>query len=227
MTLLRLEQLQLAYGTQVLLDRADLTVERGERLALVGRNGTGKSTLLKLVAGDIQPDDGTIWRAPGLKDGVLAQELPESSGMTIFDMVAQGLPEAGELLSEYQHLINDPDPDMNRMATLQTRLEAIDGWSFHQRIDVVLTRLGLPPEAEMSALSGGWARYASGRAFSAQRSESWLSWMQPTAERTFTALPVAGWLGLPGAGRNRAANVSMTVGGCAFAGTTGMSTTLK
>ena len=158
MTLLRLEQLQLAYGTQVLLDRADLTVERGERLALVGRNGTGKSTLLKLVAGDIQADDGSIWRAPGLKIGVLAQELPESSGMTIFDMVAQGLPEAGELLSEYQHLINDPDPDMNRMATLQTRLEAIDGWSFHQRIDVVLTRLGLPPEAEMSALSGGWRR---------------------------------------------------------------------
>ncbi|MCP1318038.1 ATP-binding cassette domain-containing protein [Halomonas sp. 707B3] len=158
MTLLRLEQLQLAYGTQVLLNRADLTVERGERLALVGRNGTGKSTLLKLVAGDIQADDGSIWRAPGLKIGVLAQELPESSGMTIFDMVAQGLPEAGELLSEYQHLINDPDPDMNRMATLQTRLEAIDGWSFHQRIDVVLTRLGLPPEAEMSALSGGWRR---------------------------------------------------------------------
>ncbi|SBR47854.1 ATP-binding cassette domain-containing protein [Halomonas sp. HL-93] len=158
MTLLRLEQLQLAYGTQVLLDRADLTVERGERLALVGRNGTGKSTLLKLVAGEIQADDGSIWRAPGLKIGVLAQELPDSSGMTIFDMVAQGLPEAGELLSEYHHLINDPDPNMNRMATLQTRLEAIDGWSFHHRIDVVLTRLGLPPEAEMSALSGGWRR---------------------------------------------------------------------
>lgn len=158
MTLLRLEQLQLAYGTQVLLNRADLTVERGERLALVGRNGTGKSTLLKLVAGDIQADDGSIWRAPGLKIGVLAQELPESSGMTIFDMVAQGLPEAGELLSEYQHLINDPDPDMNRMATLQTRIEAIDGWSFHQRIDVVLTRLGLPPETEMNSLSGGWRR---------------------------------------------------------------------
>lgn len=158
MALLRLEQLQLAYGTHVLLNRADLTVEKGERLALVGRNGTGKSTLLKLVAGDILPDDGSIWRAPGLKIGVLAQELPESSGLTIFDMVAQGLPEAGELLSEYDHLINDPDPDMDRMATLQTRLEAIDGWSFHQRIDTVLTRLGLPPAAEMSSLSGGWRR---------------------------------------------------------------------
>ena len=158
MTLLRLEQLQLAYGTHVLLNRADLTVEKGERLALVGRNGTGKSTLLKLVAGDSLPDDGSIWRAPGLKIGVLAQELPESSGLTIFDMVAQGLPEAGALLSEYDHLINDPDPDMDRMATLQTRLEAIDGWSFHQRIDTVLTRLGLPPAAEMSSLSGGWRR---------------------------------------------------------------------
>ncbi|XKH59210.1 ATP-binding cassette domain-containing protein [Halomonas sediminis] len=158
MTLLRLEQLQLAYGTHVLLNRADLTVEKGERLGLVGRNGTGKSTLLKLVAGEILPDEGTIWRAPGLKIGVLAQELPESSGMTIFDMVAQGLPEAGEILAEYNHLIHQDEPDMNRMATLQTRLEAIDGWSFHQRIDVILTRLGLPPEAEMNALSGGWRR---------------------------------------------------------------------
>ncbi|MDW7748828.1 ATP-binding cassette domain-containing protein [Halomonas sp.] len=158
MTLLRLEQLQLAYGTQVLLDGADLVLEKGERLALVGRNGTGKSTLLKLVAGEIQADGGHIWRAPGLKIGVLAQELPDATGQTIFDVVAQGLPEAGELLSEYHHLIHDEAPDMRRMAELQTRIEAIDGWSFHQRIDVVLTRLGLPADAEMAALSGGWRR---------------------------------------------------------------------
>ncbi|WP_404298199.1 ATP-binding cassette domain-containing protein [Halomonas sp.] len=158
MTLLRLERLQLAYGNHVLLNGADLVLERGERLALVGRNGTGKSTLLKLVAGEIQADGGNIWRAPGLKIGVLAQDLPDASGQTIFDMVAGGLPEAGELLSEYHHLIHDDEPDMHRMAELQTRLEAIDGWSFHQRIDVVLTRLGLPEDAEMAALSGGWRR---------------------------------------------------------------------
>jgi len=157
-TLLRLEQLQLAYGTHVLLDGADLVLERGERLALVGRNGTGKSTLLRLVSGETLPDGGTIWRAPGLKIGVLAQELPEADGQTIFDVVAGGLPEAGALLSEYHHLVGDEAPDMRRMAELQTRLEAIDGWSFHQRIDVVLTRLGLPADAEMSALSGGWRR---------------------------------------------------------------------
>ena len=95
MTLLRLEGLQLAYGTHVLLDGADLVLEKGERLALVGRNGTGKSTLLKLVAGEILPDDGSIWRAPGLKIGVLEQDLPSASGETIFDVVAQGLPQAG------------------------------------------------------------------------------------------------------------------------------------
>ncbi len=158
MTLLRLERLQLAYGNHVLLDGADLVLERGERLALVGRNGTGKSTLLKLVAGEILPDGGSIWRAPGLKIGVLAQDLPAASGETIFDVVAEGLPQAGKLLAEYHHLVQDPDPDMNRMAQLQTRLEAIDGWSFHQRIDVVLTRLGLPADDEMASLSGGWRR---------------------------------------------------------------------
>ncbi|MGL6253078.1 MAG: ATP-binding cassette domain-containing protein, partial [Billgrantia desiderata] len=158
MTLLRLEGLQLAYGTHVLLDGADLVLEKGERLALVGRNGTGKSTLLKLVAGEILPDDGSIWRAPGLKIGVLEQDLPSASGETIFDVVAQGLPQAGELLAEYHHLVQAAEPDMTRMATLQSRLEAIDGWSFHQRIDVVLTRLGLPADDLMSSLSGGWRR---------------------------------------------------------------------
>ncbi len=158
MTLLRLERLQLAYGNHVLLDGADLVLEKGERLALVGRNGTGKSTLLKLVAGEILPDDGGIWRAPGLKIGVLEQDLPAASGETIFDVVAQGLPQAGELLAEYHHLVQAAEPDMKRMATLQSRLEAIDGWSFEQRIDVVLTRLGLPADDLMSALSGGWRR---------------------------------------------------------------------
>nr|WP_297460339.1 ATP-binding cassette domain-containing protein [uncultured Halomonas sp.] len=158
MTLLRLEQLQLAYGPQVLLDGADLVLERGERLALVGRNGTGKSTLLGLVAGDNLPDGGTIWRAPGLRVGVLEQDLPAASGKTIFDVVAEGLPQAGALLAEYHHLVQADAPDMNRMATLQTRIEAIDGWSFHQRIDTVLTKLGLPADSAMSDLSGGWRR---------------------------------------------------------------------
>lgn len=158
MTLLRLEQLQLAYGPHVLLDGADLVLEKGERLALVGRNGTGKSTLLKLVAGEVQADGGSIWRAPGLKIGVLEQDLPAASGETIFDVVAGGLPEAGALLAEYHHLVQAAEPDMQRMERLQTQLEAIDGWSFHQRIDTILTRLGLPADDPMESLSGGWRR---------------------------------------------------------------------
>ncbi|ABE59745.1 ATP-binding cassette domain-containing protein [Chromohalobacter israelensis] len=158
MTLLRLEQVQLAYGPQVLLDHAELTLEKGERLALVGRNGTGKSTLLKLIADEAAPDGGHIWRAPGLKVGVLAQELPEASGRTIFDVVAQGLPEAGALLSEYHHLVMSEAPDMAELERLQTQLEAVDGWSFHQRIDTILSRLGLPADTEIVNLSGGWRR---------------------------------------------------------------------
>lgn len=158
MTLLRLEQVQLAYGPQVLLDHAELTLEKGERLALVGRNGTGKSTLLKLIAGEALPDGGHIWRAPGLKVGVLAQELPDASGNTIFDVVAQGLPEAGALLSAYHHLVMSDSPDMDELERLQTQLESVDGWSFHQRIDTILSRLGLPEDTEMTSLSGGWRR---------------------------------------------------------------------
>ncbi|WP_106420716.1 ATP-binding cassette domain-containing protein [Salinicola tamaricis] len=158
MALLRLEQLQLAYGHHSLLDGADLVIEKGERLALVGRNGTGKSTLLRLIAGDNQADDGHVWRAPGLKIGVLEQALPDADQATIFEVVAQGLPETGALLTEYHQLVAQAEPDMRRLETLQTRLEALDGWSFHQRIDSVLTRLGLPADTLMSDLSGGWRR---------------------------------------------------------------------
>nr|WP_255702245.1 ATP-binding cassette domain-containing protein [Salinicola sp. DM10] len=156
--LLRLEQLQLAYGHHSLLNGADLVIEKGERLALVGRNGTGKSTLLRLIAGDNQADDGHVWRAPGLKIGVLEQALPDADQATIFEVVAQGLPETGALLTEYHQLVAQAEPDMRRLETLQTRLEALDGWSFHQRIDTVLTRLGLPADTLMSDLSGGWRR---------------------------------------------------------------------
>ncbi|MCE3028952.1 ATP-binding cassette domain-containing protein [Salinicola sp. DM10] len=158
MALLRLEQLQLAYGHHSLLNGADLVIEKGERLALVGRNGTGKSTLLRLIAGDNQADDGHVWRAPGLKIGVLEQALPDADQATIFEVVAQGLPETGALLTEYHQLVAQAEPDMRRLETLQTRLEALDGWSFHQRIDTVLTRLGLPADTLMSDLSGGWRR---------------------------------------------------------------------
>lgn len=158
MSLLQLDAVQLAYGPDVLLDNADLTIERGERLALIGRNGAGKSTLMALIEGAIQPDDGIVRRAAELKVGVLEQDLPEAQGRRIFDVVAEGLPETGRLLSDYDQEIASPEPDMDRLSRLQERIEALDGWSFHQRIDNVLERLGLPADTAMEGLSGGWRR---------------------------------------------------------------------
>ncbi|MGJ8523236.1 ABC transporter ATP-binding protein uup [Carnimonas sp. R-84981] len=158
MSLLQLDAVHLAYGPDVLLDNAALTIERGERLALIGRNGAGKSTLMSLIDGTIQPDDGLVRRSAELRVGVLAQDLPAAEGRRIFDVVAEGLPEVGRLLSEYDQLVAAAEPDMSRLAVLQERLEALDGWSFHQRIDNVLERLGLPGAAMMEGLSGGWRR---------------------------------------------------------------------
>jgi len=158
MSLLKLESVQLFYGPDVLLDHAELSIERGERLALIGRNGAGKSTLMSVIDGTTPPDDGQVRRSPDLRIGVLEQDLPAAEGRRIFDIVAEGLPEIGRLLSEYDTLVASADPDMNRLAQLQERLEALDGWSFHQRIDNVLERLGLPGDTLMEGLSGGWRR---------------------------------------------------------------------
>ena len=158
MTLLRLDDVQLAFGPHVILDRVQLTLDKGERLALVGRNGAGKSTLMSLMEGHQQPDSGTLWCAPGLKIGTLSQQLPPAEGRTLFDVVAEGLPALGALLEQYDQLIAAPDPDMNALARLHAQIEAVDGWSYHQRIRNTLERMGLPENLLMEGLSGGWRR---------------------------------------------------------------------
>lgn len=158
MTLLRLNDLQLAFGPHVILDGAELELEKGERLALVGRNGAGKSTLMSLIEGRQQPDSGTLWYAPGLKIGSLSQQLPPAEGRTLFEVVAEGLPELGRLLSEYDQLVASPDPDMKTLERLQSQIEALDGWNYHQRIRNMLERMGLPEHIRMEGLSGGWRR---------------------------------------------------------------------
>ena len=158
MTLLRLNDLQLAFGPHVILDGAELELEKGERLALVGRNGAGKSTLMSLIEGRQQPDNGTLWYAPGLKIGSLSQQLPPAEGRTLFEVVAEGLPELGRLLNEYDQLIASPDPDMKKLERLQSQIEALDGWNYHQRIRNMLERMGLPEHILMEGLSGGWRR---------------------------------------------------------------------
>tara|TARA_R110002110_G_scaffold184698_2_gene391505 strand:- start:28564 stop:30459 length:1896 start_codon:yes stop_codon:yes gene_type:complete len=158
MPLLRLESLQLHYGTQVLLDHVDLTIRRGERWGLLGRNGTGKTTLLRILAGEQQPDAGERWLRPGVRIARLLQTLPDADDSSVYDVVAEGLAEAGKLLAEYHHLLQDADIDFDRLARVQQQLEAADGWALQQRVETTITQLQLPQDAKMGELSGGWRR---------------------------------------------------------------------
>ena len=130
MPLLTLDRISLAYGHLPLLEGADLRIEAGERIALIGRNGSGKSSLLKVVAGDVPPDSGSVWRAPGLRIARLAQDVDEVSSRTVREEVAAGLPVV-------------PDAD---------------AWSIAHQVDIVLTRLALPEDRPVADLSGGWKR---------------------------------------------------------------------
>jgi len=160
MTVLRLNQLSLAYGAMPLLDGVSAQLARGERVCLIGRNGSGKSSLLRVIKGEIQADSGDIWKATGLVIGELPQELPEASERTVFEQVALGLAENGRLLAEYQHLSQHikTDDDLVRLSRIQHQLEANDGWQLQQRVESTLGRLHLPPEKTLSELSGGWRR---------------------------------------------------------------------
>lgn len=102
MALLKFTNVSLAFGVTPLLDGVSWQIERGERVCIIGRNGTGKSSLLRIVKGEQQADDGEVWRAPALKIGELPQELPRADDRSVFDVVAAGLAGVGELLAEYQ-----------------------------------------------------------------------------------------------------------------------------
>ena len=116
--------------------------------------------MLKLVNDQQKPDDGAIWRAPGLKIGELPQELPVADGRTVFDVVAQGLDGVGELLAQYHHLAQNcvTEDDLNKLMHVQQELEAKDGWRLQQLVDSTLSRLQLPADKTLAELSGGWRR---------------------------------------------------------------------
>jgi len=159
MPLLQLKEADLQYGTQVLLDKASLSVEPGDRLALLGRNGAGKTTLLKVLAGDLAPDGGERWLRPGTRIARLEQELPPSSDLTVYEAVASGLAEVGALIAEYHQLLQDgSDTDLKRLERVQAALEAADGWTLQNRVETTLSQLELPADSPLQALSGGWRR---------------------------------------------------------------------
>ncbi|EAW31306.1 ABC transporter, ATP-binding protein [marine gamma proteobacterium HTCC2143] len=160
MPLLRVTDLDLAYGHHVLLEKANLQLFRGDRVCLVGRNGAGKSTLMKLAQGVIKPDGGNIWTKPSLKISRLDQELPKADERSVMEVVSSGLESVGNLLKEYDQLAAQQldSAGLRKLEQLQHDLEAQDGWSYQQRIDEVISRLELPSQQRMSSLSGGWRK---------------------------------------------------------------------
>jgi ATP-binding cassette subfamily F protein uup len=151
--LLQLSAVSLAFGHVPLLDHVDLVVEPGERVGLIGRNGTGKSSLLRLIEGTSRPDDGRVWLAPGTRIASVAQEPAFEPGQSVFESVASALGEARQLLVDYHAAAHSGD--MDTLHRLQEALEASNGWTLEHRIEATLDRLQLPADAMVAELSGG------------------------------------------------------------------------
>jgi ATP-binding cassette subfamily F protein uup len=165
MPLLTLSQTSLSFGYLPLFSEADLRIDSGERIAVIGRNGSGKSSLLKLLAGEMPPDAGTLWREPGLRVSRLAQDVPGEGNRTVFDEIAAGLGELGDLVSRYHDAVvrlaaSGSDKDMDRVGALQHELEERDGWRLEQKVETIISRLSLPADRRLGELSGGWRRRA-------------------------------------------------------------------
>jgi ATP-binding cassette subfamily F protein uup len=161
MNLLNANNLYHSYGDQPLLDMANLSIEDGERICLVGRNGTGKSTLLKMLSGQIKPDEGEINKSRGLRVAELKQEVPASIEGSVYDCIASGIGELGNVITEWHHLVLQVATDISvlpRMQELQDIIEANNAWNLENRISATVSRLNLPADAEFNQLSGGMKR---------------------------------------------------------------------
>ena len=159
MPVISLDRACLAYGHVALLDHAAMQIDAGERIGLIGRNGSGKSSLLKALAGLGTLDDGEVWREPGLSVAYVPQEPEFATHDTVFEAVAAGLGEVARVLAEYHevtHKVGAGDTaTMDRMHELQTQLEANDGWRLNSRVEQAISRLALDGDSRVDALSGG------------------------------------------------------------------------
>ena len=161
MAYITLRDVQLAFGGPALLDGANFSLERGERVCLIGRNGEGKSTLLKLIEGSLLPDSGEVCLQNGITISMLAQDVPMDSGK-VADIVADGAGEAAQVLKAYHEasdacVLGDMEA-CDRMGHLQHQMDLLDGWTLETKVNSILSKMGLDPNADLSDLSGGRKR---------------------------------------------------------------------
>ncbi|NRB42013.1 MAG: ATP-binding cassette domain-containing protein [Pseudomonadales bacterium] len=160
MALIRLDNADLAYGDHALLKNVSFAIEHGEKIALIGRNGAGKSSLMRILTCEEKLDGGVINIDGSVKVNYLPQALPAADETTVFDYIALGLAELGEILAQFEHLIHTEmdDKALEKLQRLQDAIDAQNGWDFQERIHASLTELNLDPETTMASLSGGWRK---------------------------------------------------------------------
>jgi ATP-binding cassette subfamily F protein uup len=160
MSLLRFEDLRLEFGEQTILRDAKFSIEPAERVCLIGRNGAGKSTTLKLIMGELEPDQGKIVPKAGLVVSQLRQNLPDALDLPVRDVIRSGLRHIDSLLQRYKEMAGQ-DLDKHSLTDLEklhTEIDSLDGWNMEQRVDATITDLNLPTDKKMNELSGGWRR---------------------------------------------------------------------
>ena len=165
MALLAMQDVNIAFGGPPILDGARFSIEKGERVCLLGRNGAGKTTIMKLLDGTMKPDSGDVVRQTGVSVTRLEQEVPDGVNGTIFDVVAAGLGDPGRLLAKYHQASHSvgahaSDAALRELDRLHHALDAANAWEMASRVDTVLEHLGLDADAEFAAASGGRKRQA-------------------------------------------------------------------
>ncbi|MBF0196294.1 MAG: ATP-binding cassette domain-containing protein [Planctomycetes bacterium] len=163
MNLISFHQIHHSFAGPKIFSQLDLKIEKGERLCLIGRNGVGKSTLMKIITGDFIPDGGELVRKQGLVCKILQQEVPIGTDESVFEMVARGIRKEGQLIIDYHNLIQDEkksqEPEhINKLDKLHKVMDDIDGWELSHKIEKVITKMNLKDDDEFMTLSAGMKR---------------------------------------------------------------------
>ena len=156
MPLITLDNISLRFSEKVILDEINATIHKGDKIGLIGRNGEGKSTFLKLLAGLISADDGDLKIQNRTTISYLEQQPPEDNTDTLFNIVAHGLGDTGKVLASYHDALKEGND--SKSSRLQEQIESEDLWHYLHKIEAILNRFQLRSDTQLSTLSGGWKR---------------------------------------------------------------------